>query len=421
MSVIERENGHQYFSRTDSVPDCDEQKWLILEQIAASALDLGLELGNGKGEKELVEGIEGDEELRMLVEEFLRSPGDDGGLTREDLIKTVKMALELVVGAEEEPDQNGEGLGDEVTHWDLGDVSVDDHLGMYFIEMSQAPLLSAEEEVALAKQIELGKVAYEQLALVEGLNGREELELVIEQGKMARGRMIRSNTRLVVSIAKKYRGRGLQFLDLIQEGNIGLMKAVEKFDYRRGNRFSTYATWWIRQAVSRAVANQGRTIRLPAYVGSELHALDEVSRDLEQELGRQPMEGEIAEAMGVTIRVLQRIIAAGKDVTFLDPKDEGDDERPLLSRIEDVTSPNPAVSSEQDDLRLQMSILLEGLSPREVDIIRLRFGMGGEDPLTLKEVGDRYNLSRERIRQLEKEALKKLRGKGIVLGLREYL
>ena len=189
--------------------------------------------------------------------------------------------------------------------FDLSNVPIDDSVGLYFREMGQQQLLSAEEEVQLAKEIEAGREAsilLEQATIEISLEDRDQLLILREVGDAARAHLIRANTRLVVSIAKKYRGRGLQFLDLIQEGNVGLMKAVEKYDYRRGNRFSTYATWWIRQAVTRALANHGRTIRIPAHLGGRISKLYQVAQELEQEYGRQPTAEEIAETHGTSRR-----------------------------------------------------------------------------------------------------------------------
>jgi RNA polymerase primary sigma factor len=316
--------------------------------------------------------------------------------------------------------------------FDLSNVPIDDSVGLYFREMGQQQLLSAEEEVQLAKEIEAGRIAVQRLAGEPSPNENpvevfisddelDELILVKEVGDAARAHLIRANTRLVVSIAKKYRGRGLQFLDLIQEGNVGLMKAVEKYDYRRGNRFSTYATWWIRQAVTRALANHGRTIRIPAHLGGRISKLYQVAQELEQELGRQPSAEEIAENMDLPADRVRWMLRTSRQPVHLERPVGDESDAELGDFIEDVELPQPAETVANNMLTEEIGEILDQLTPREARILRLRYGLQDGESRTLKEVGEMFGLSRERIRQLEKEALRKLRHPNFAGHLRQYL
>lgn len=324
-------------------------------------------------------------------------------------------------------DLNGNSLYGE-SHaaplFDLSNVPIDDSVGLYFREMGQQSLLSAEEEVQLAKEIEAGREAEE---IIEKhsedltLDEMDEQVLVREVGDAARAHLIRANTRLVVSIAKKYRGRGLQFLDLIQEGNVGLMKAVEKYDYRRGNRFSTYATWWIRQAVTRALANHGRTIRIPAHLGGRISKLYQVAQELEQEFGRQPTAEEIAENMDLPADRVRWMLRTSRQPVHLERPVGDESDAELGDFIEDIEMPQPAETVANNMLTEEISEILDQLTPREARILRLRYGLQDGESRTLKEVGEMFGLSRERIRQLEKEALRKLRHPNFAGHLRQYL
>lgn len=308
--------------------------------------------------------------------------------------------------------------------FDLSGVPIDDSVGLYFREMGQQSLLSAEEEVQLAKEIEMGREAQIQLEENNGsLNeyAVDDLYNVVEIGEAARAHLIRANTRLVVSIAKKYRGRGLQFLDLIQEGNVGLMKAVEKYDYTRGNRFSTYATWWIRQAVTRALANHGRTIRIPAHLGGRISKLYQVAQELEQEYGRQPTADEIAKQMDLPADRVRWMLRTSRQPVHLERPVGDESDAELGDFIEDVEAPPPAETVAQTMLTEEIGDILDQLTPREARILRLRYGLQDGESRTLKEVGEMFGLSRERIRQLEKEALRKLRHPNFAGHLRQYL
>jgi RNA polymerase primary sigma factor len=323
---------------------------------------------------------------------------------------------------------NGNSLYEEESHaaplFDLSNVPIDDSVGLYFREMGQQSLLSADEEVQLAKEIEAGREAED---LMEERGGDLTLDDLDEQvrlreiGDAARAHLIRANTRLVVSIAKKYRGRGLQFLDLIQEGNVGLMKAVEKYDYRRGNRFSTYATWWIRQAVTRALANHGRTIRIPAHLGGRISKLYQVAQELEQEYGRQPTAEEIAENMELPADRVRWMLRTSRQPVHLERPVGDESDAELGDFIEDIEMPQPAETVANNMLTEEISEILDQLTPREARILRLRYGLQDGESRTLKEVGEMFGLSRERIRQLEKEALRKLRHPNFAGHLRQYL
>jgi len=307
--------------------------------------------------------------------------------------------------------------------FDLSGVPIDDSVGLYFREMGQQSLLSAQEEVQLAKEIEQGRAAELQKATNPNLNLDQQdiVENLIGIGDAARAHLIRANTRLVVSIAKKYRGRGLQFLDLIQEGNVGLMKAVEKYDYTRGNRFSTYATWWIRQAVTRALANHGRTIRIPAHLGGRISKLYQIAQELEQELGRQPTAEEIAKQMELPADRVRWMLRTSRQPVHLERPVGDESDAELGDFIEDVDAPPPAETVAQTMLTEEISEILDQLTPREARILRLRYGLQDGESRTLKEVGEMFGLSRERIRQLEKEALRKLRHPNFAGHLRQYL
>jgi len=307
--------------------------------------------------------------------------------------------------------------------FDLSNVPIDDSVGLYFREMGQQQLLTAEEEVQLAMEIEAGRAAEEAMAGEYPLSDDEldELQRLKEVGDAARAHLIRANTRLVVSIAKKYRGRGLQFLDLIQEGNVGLMKAVEKYDYRRGNRFSTYATWWIRQAVTRALANHGRTIRIPAHLGGRISKLYQVAQELEQEYGRQPTAEEIAENMELPAERVRWMLRTSRQPVHLERPVGDESDAELGDFIEDIEAPPPAEMVANKMLTEELGDILDQLTPREARILRLRYGLQDGESRTLKEVGEMFGLSRERIRQLEKEALRKLRHPNFAGHLRQYL
>ncbi len=308
--------------------------------------------------------------------------------------------------------------------FDLSVISSDDTVGLYLKEMARVPLLTNEQEVDLAKRIERGKQAEAELATRNGSTSAKRaatLQAAVQDARGARDHLIKANTRLVVSIAKKYMARGVPFLDLIQEGNLGLMKAVEKFDYRRGFRFSTYATWWIRQTITRSIADQGRTIRVPVHMSDRIRRLYRVARELEQELGRKPTPEEIALHMELDPRKVQWMMRVSwRPLSLESPVGEEEDSE-LGSFVEDETTPTPTQSAYQNLLRDKIEEVLSSLSPREARILRLRFGLHNGRSYTLEEVGQKFGLTRERIRQIEGKALRRLRHPRRSRQLRDYL
>jgi len=288
-------------------------------------------------------------------------------------------------------------ISDEDLDLDLpAGIGLDDPVRMYLKEIGRVPLLTAEEEVELAKRIE---------------QGDEE----------ARRKLIEANLRLVVSIAKRYVGRGMLFLDLIQEGNLGLLKAVEKFDYRKGFKFSTYATWWIRQAITRAIADQARTIRIPVHMVETINKLVRVSRQLLQELGREPTAAEIAERMGMTEERVREIMKIAQEPVSLETPIGEEEDSHLGDFIEDQDAQAPADAASYTMLREQLEDVLESLTPREEKVLRLRFGLDDGRARTLEEVGQEFGVTRERIRQIEAKALRKLRHPSRSKKLRDFL
>jgi RNA polymerase primary sigma factor len=293
----------------------------------------------------------------------------------------------------------------------LDGIESDDTISLYFREVGSVPLLTREEEIALAKRIERGSDADRRLRAKGGPpeDQRLELQRASIDGQMAWDHLVKANSRLVISMAKKYRGQGVPFLDLIQEGNVGLMKAADKFDYGRGFKFSTYATWWIRQAITRALANQGRTIRVPVHMSDRIRKLFAIAQSMEQDLGRRPTPAEIAARMEVPEpKVRQMLRVSRRSISLEKPVGEEQDSE-LGHFIEDSDSPDPLEEAAYQLLQHDLDDLLQCLTAREARILRLRFGLDNGQPHTLKEVGKKFNLTRERIRQIEQEALCKLR------------
>jgi RNA polymerase primary sigma factor len=288
-------------------------------------------------------------------------------------------------------------------------IQSDDMVGLYLKEASLTPLLTHQEEVALAKRIERGKKAAERLAK-NGTNADQRVRLkeTIADGQAAREHLIKANTRLVISIAKRYIGRGLPFLDLIQEGNLGLIRAVGKFDYQRGFKFGTYATWWIRQAVTRALADHGRTIRVPVHMGDQINRLKRALYQMTQELGRNPTDKELAERLDLPMSKVEQIIQAAHQPLSLEAP-VGEEDNTLGDFVQDDDAVAPAEAIEHSILREQMEEILQILPPREARTLELRYGLTGDKPYTLKEVGEKMGVSRERVRQIEAQALSRLR------------
>ena len=287
----------------------------------------------------------------------------------------------------------------------------DDAVSLYLHEMSVTPLLSLEEERSLAIRIDRSEQARHDLARPNGYDpiSRQEFEIMIQDGRLAREALIKANTRLVVSIARRYVGHGVPFLDLIQEGNLGLMKAVEKFEYRRGFRFSTYATWWVRQGIFRAIADQGRTIRVPVHMVDRLRQIYKASQAMEQQLGRPPTSQELAIHLDLDGTKLRWIMQVSQPTLSLETPVGDEEDGELGMYVEDEHSPSPAQVVYENMLRERVDEVLSTLTPREARVIRLRFGLGQDRPYTLEEVGKKFGLTRERIRQIEGKALRRLR------------
>ena len=313
-------------------------------------------------------------------------------------------------------------------------VSIEDPVRMYLKEIGKVPLLTADEEIVLAKQMEAGADAHNRLEEIEELlkdaDDEKRAELLKEQkqmkmleyaGEEAKNRLAEANLRLVVSIAKRYVGRGMLFLDLIQEGNLGLIKAVEKFDYRKGYKFSTYATWWIRQAITRAIADQARTIRSPVHMVETINKLIRVSRQLLQELGREPFPEEIAEEMNMSVERVREILKISQEPVSLETPIGEEEDSHLGDFIQDDNVPVPADAAAFTLLREQLKDVLSTLTDREQKVLRLRFGLDDGRARTLEEVGKEFNVTRERIRQIEAKALRKLRHPSRSRKLKDYL
>jgi RNA polymerase primary sigma factor len=302
-------------------------------------------------------------------------------------------------------------------------VSSEDSVGMYLKEMARVPLLGQEEELSIAKRIEAGKKASIEVMKQPYLlqERRYELEATIADGLAAREHLIKANTRLVVSIAKRYMGRGIAFLDLIQEGNLGLMKAVEKYDYKRGFRFSTYATWWIRQTISRSIADQARTVRIPVHMLDRIRHIYKATHEMEQKLGRAPTNEELAAEMNLSVNKLQWILKVSWLPLSLESPVGDDEESELGMFIEDEFSPTPLQSAYQSMLKEKLEEVLSTLSPREARILQMRFGLNDGTSYTLEEVGQKFGLTRERIRQIEGKALRRLRHPRRARQLKDYL
>jgi RNA polymerase primary sigma factor len=373
-----------------------------------------------------------DQEEEMSGEEYLLTKASEQGYVSydniltafpqaeenleelEDILATLIEAGIEVGGPGDEDGQGGEGAeqadvaADQVAYFDT--VAIDDTIGIYLKEIGRVPLLTAEEEVVLAKRMEAGKIARKKLD-EDGLDRDERVELrrAVLDGLAAREHLIRANSRLVVSVAKKYIGRGVPFLDLIQEGSIGLIRTADKFNYRLGNKFSTYATWWIRQAVTRAIADQSRTIRVPVHMGDQINKLLRTAHRLTQELGREPTSEELAGALEIPTRKAEEMLRVARRPLSLEmpTDDEGESELGDFIEDEDSLAPDEEVTSSM--LREVLRYILQDLPPREVRILQLRYGLVDGETYTLEEVGKKLGVTRERVRQIESQALSRLR------------
>jgi len=387
------------------------------------------------------EQVKGTESVTAIPEELLALAEEQKYITYDDILEFMPNAEEQLELLEElfahlhernidvfdqkpeEQDKETPSKRDAPKAADLSDVPVSDPTDLYFREMGKEPLLTADEEVMLAKAVAKGLEVYERLTRGRRLSPRtvDRLEVAIEEGEAARRRLIRANTRLVISVAKRYVGQGVPFLDLVQEGNLGLMKAVDKFDYTRGYKFSTYATWWIRQAVSRAVSDQGRTIRLPVHIGDKLRLLHRASRQLEQGQGRPASPEEIAGTLTVAPERVRRLLRLSRRPLSLEQPVGEEEETMLGSFIADDEAPPPPAMADNAILRERLEEILETLQPREARILRLRFGLQDGRNYTLEEVGQKFGLTRERIRQIEAHALNRLRHPSRSRQLRDFL
>ena len=345
-----------------------------------------LDMGKTKGTLTYKEIMDQLVEVELEPEQF------------EKILETLEtMGIDVVneiqlVDAEPEPEIENEELDISVPEG----ISIDDPVRMYLKEIGKVPLLSADEEIEIAKRMEEGDEA-------------------------ARKKLVEANLRLVVSIAKRYVGRGMLFLDLIQEGNLGLIKAVEKFDYRKGYKFSTYATWWIRQAITRAIADQARTIRIPVHMVETINKLIRVSRQLLQQNGREPQPEEIAAEMGVSEDKVREIIKIAQEPVSLETPIGEEEDSQLGDFIEDQNLPSPEDAAAGNLLHEQIEEMLDALSDREREVLRYRFGLEDGRSYTLEEVGRRFGVTRERIRQIEAKALRKLRHPSRSKKLRDFL
>ncbi len=392
-----------------SVADPEEKEY--------SALNRLLELGRKKGFisiDDILQFFPDAEQDVDQLEEAYAALGAAGIPVGED-----------TTSLEEPADEELTDLGEEdkfVSMDDLANIDTDDTIGLYLKEVSRVPLLNAVEEVDLAKRIERGRKAREELAKGSiSQTKRKEIKKDIEDGWAAREHLITANSRLVISVAKKYMGRGVPFLDLIQEGNIGLIRATKKFEYQRGHKFSTYATWWIRQAVTRAIADQGRTIRVPVHMGDQINKLLRVQHQLTQKLGRDPSVEELAEHLEVTPKKVENMIQVARRPLSLETPTDDEEDSVLGDFIEDDEAPPPDDTATYNLLQEHLDDVLESLPPREVRILQLRYGLLDGQAYTLEEVGRKMGVTRERVRQIEAQALTRLRHPSVKRKLKDYL
>lgn len=372
-----------------------------------------IEKGKKKGVLTFKEISEAFEDIEVTPEEIERL---------YDIFE--KESIELV----EDLDKELEEI--EVSKEELEDLSVpeginiDDHVKMYLKEIGKVNLLTPEEELSLAKRMADGETAKEQLEEIgENIDedSKKQIDLLIADGEKAKKSLAEANLRLVVSIAKRYVGRGMLFLDLIQEGNLGLIKAVDKFDYTKGYKFSTYATWWIRQAITRAIADQARTIRIPVHMVETINKLVRVSRQLVQELGREPTPEELAKELNMPVDKVREISKISQEPVSLETPIGEEEDSHLGDFIPDEDAPAPSEAASFVLLKEQLGAVLETLSEREAKVLRLRFGLDDGRARTLEEVGKEFDVTRERIRQIEAKALRKLRHPSRSKKLKDFL
>lgn len=354
---------------------------------------------------------------------------DNMSQLEEIFIQLINQGIEVYADADEAEEEKrlkeeafSETPPPQIDPFDLSGIAADDTISLYLKEMARVPLLAPAEEIMLAKALEKGRKAQKKLSKKQCSEDETyKFHRFMREGDRARDHLIKANTRLVVSIAKKYMGQGVPFSDLIQEGNLGLMKAVEKFDYRRGYKFSTYATWWIRQAITRALADQGRTIRVPVHMSDRIRKLHQVSRQLEQVWGRKPTPEELAEHLDLEPAKVRWMLRVSRHPVSLERPVGEEEDSELGNFIEDEDAPTPPDAAYHRLLQEKLEDVLSTLTPREARILRLRFGLQNGRSYTLEEVGKKFGLTRERIRQIEGQALRKLRHPRRSRQLRDYL
>jgi len=426
---------------------------VALERKSKKAAEIEARMETGKIEiMKVVEGVPGAEKLADLIERGKKK----GNLSSSELMEVLEdMVLETeqmdkiydtlenlgidTVGEDYIPELPDDGeppmeVIEEIAEEEIVDPNTmvdsfgtDDPVRMYLKEIGKVNLLTSEEEVELAQSMGAGAEAKDQLEELEKLGEeipaevRKELDLLIKKGERAKQRLAEANLRLVVSIAKRYVGRGMQFLDLIQEGNLGLIKAVEKFDYTKGYKFSTYATWWIRQAITRAIADQARTIRIPVHMVETINKVIRVSRQLLQELGHDPSPEEIAEEMNMPVDRVREILKIAQEPVSLETPIGEEEDSHLGDFIPDEDASEPAEAASFTLLKEQLVDVLGTLTPREEKVLKLRFGIEDGRTRTLEEVGKEFNVTRERIRQIEAKALRKLRHPSRSKKLKDFL
>ena len=409
------------------VPEAESDLTLV-EDLMDALSEIGIEL--------VREAPQGEQQAAPAKAEPKPDPDELGDMPDDDDISLDEPDMAELEALAEEAALLYSSDGDDRTEADLlmldfsndegyqHAINTDDVVGIYLKEAGKVPLLTAEEEVSLAKRIEASDMAQERLNN-EGahlsMDERYDLEEIIWDGEMAQEHLIRANSRLVISVAKRFVGRGVPFLDLIQEGNIGLMRAVDKFEYRRGYKFSTYATWWIRQAITRAIADQARTIRIPVHMIETINKLNRISRQMLQELGRDPTVEELAERMDLSEDKVRAILKITREPVSMATPIGDDGDTHLSDLIEDPYATSPVESATTSGLRETTRKALAGLPEREAEVLRMRFGIDMSTDHTLEEVGRQFDITRERIRQIEVKALRKLRQSSGSEPLRSFL
>jgi RNA polymerase primary sigma factor len=392
-----------YSDILELLPDV-ESDVALLDDLMDSLLEAGVEVVPGSGKENVADPKDSKEDTDDIVHDD-DDDEDDEVSERDALLKILKKDLTSDAGYQ-------------------AALDTDDVVGLYLKEAGRVPLLTADEEVTLAKRMEAAEFARAHMEEAgDSLLWSDEQELrgTIMDGEKAQEHLIRANARLVISVAKKYIGRGVPFLDLIQEGNIGLIRATNKFEYQRGHKFSTYATWWIRQAVSRAVADQGRTIRVPVHMGDQLNRMRRVQLQLLQELGREPKIEELAQGMETTPDKVENLLEISRRPVSLETPIDDEGDSTFGDFVEDVNSPAPSDEVATHLLHEQLQQALDKLPPREAQILRLRYGLADGRVYTLEEVGQTIGVTRERVRQLEAQALNRLRQSSAHVILKDYL